>query len=278
MSRIPSPNPNPPSSRLRRRPLCCGSVPRVCRYTGVTLVSSFESQFRSTPAPTGPRRRQPPWLIYTTAPVDTRRPTTHRNFLLSLCPTVSIYMSHHGPPPRFAPPRPRAPDHRPHRGALVNSVPHPLLPGPPDSRQPAPARGWMRNIHAAYSDGGHTHAQVLGTPRRLFPPPIPTTPRPDRHRHQPTAPPPRRALAAPRDEPALRVGALTGPRPPVACFSLSVRPSVRRDLARGASNPAGHARHPPPACLVLRAGRGWWLVVPTLASALLYVYPGAAFA
>jgi hypothetical protein len=144
-----------------------------CLACADTLASPssllFRSQFRSTPAPTGPRRRQPPWLIYTTAPVDTRRPTTHRNFLLSLCPCLHIHVLPR-PPPRFAPPRPRAPDHRSRRGALVNSVPHPLLPSPPDSRQPAPARGWMRNIHAAYSDGGHTHAQVLGTPRRLFPP------------------------------------------------------------------------------------------------------------
>ncbi|KAJ7922878.1 hypothetical protein B0H13DRAFT_2655501 [Mycena leptocephala] len=172
------------------------------------------------------------------------RPATHRNFLLSLCPCLHIHVLPR-PPPRFAPPRPRALITARAVAPLSTPSPIPCSPAHPTrASQHPPAAGC-----AALTQ--HTRMVDARTPKSSAPhdacsPPIPTTPRPDRHRHQPTAPPPRRALAAPRDEPALRVGALTGPRPPVACLSLSVRLSVRRGLARGASNPAGHARHPPP--------------------------------
>ncbi|KAJ7361242.1 hypothetical protein DFH08DRAFT_369025 [Mycena albidolilacea] len=290
------------SSRLRRRPLHCGSVPRACRYTGITIVSSLGGLILVLPRAPWPAPPPTPWLVHPKRSPTPAVPSRIAIFIIFMTTTVSIYMSYYAPlhaPPRaivFAPPRPCAPDQRPRRDAFVPvpvpisfvhvPVPSPLLCPPPRASQPATARGWMRLVHTCIL-GWWTHRTPRHPTHTCPPIPTPDTPTPTpTQQHQPAADSPvrRRALAAPRDGHALRVGALMGPWPPrlsqSAATSLScpVRPSVRRRAARALSNPSGMCPPParpracPPGSAAARA-RPWSLVDGVVPAACLYAPP-----
>ncbi|KAJ7508628.1 hypothetical protein B0H11DRAFT_36540 [Mycena galericulata] len=144
-----------------------------------------------------PRWSAPPplWPSYTSAPPTTAAPPHIAIHLLSLCPSVSNTCT----VPAFAPPRPRAPDHRPRARRLCSSTTLPSLPRFAPALAPAPAP----RPDLQHSDGGRT------TPRHTSPHPnhhscrhrllndSGSDHRSRRHAPSPTAarPRPRRALA-----------------------------------------------------------------------------------
>jgi hypothetical protein len=169
----------------------------------------------------------------------------------------------------------------PRRLLYLSPIPDPLPNPHTRASQPTPAAGCVARIL-----GWWTHTPSVPTPdpprsRRQRHPDIAAS---SRQRPAFCAAAPRRALAAPRDGHALRVGALTGPRPRSPSLRLSqsapslvmsVRTPPRGDCS--SSDPSGTcstSSHRPPACLALQRARPWLVDgVPTLASML---HPGVA--
>lgn len=185
-----------PSSRLRRRPLSCGSVPRACRYTGVTrflfpISSAFYIALAGLPA-VNPRPR------------SSRSARRHCPHELQLTYYSYVLLMFHAALSCLAFPSHRRMPCPPHRGAFV--------PPPPPRLAPVPMAGcaalnigWWTDARPRHTTPHHAHV-----------------PRFRRRHHSRQL---RRALAPPRDGLVSSEGVADGPprapSQPVECPSAA---------------------------------------------------------